>query len=109
MNAVTRVYQVAGMARMPLAQKTIWTWRTTLLLVLILLSAFAVVYLKDLNRRVFIQYQDLARSNQQAQVDWSKLLLEDSTLAAQANVQKNASERLYMMTPEAKDIVLVAH
>ncbi|MBS0351000.1 MAG: cell division protein FtsL [Proteobacteria bacterium] len=108
MNAVTRIYQATGMAaRMPLVQKSIWNWKTSLLVILILLSAFVVVYLKDLNRRIFIQYQDIARANQQAQVDWGKLLLEESTWASQANVQKNASDRLHMITPESKDIVLV--
>ncbi len=110
MNAITRVYHT-GAARIPLVrgQKTTWSWGTKCLIALLIASAFVVVYLKDLNRRTFIQYQDMARANQQAQVDWGKLLLEESTWAAQANVQKVASDRLHMMTPTAKDIVLVTN
>lgn len=108
MNAITRVYHTSTV-RMPMArgQRVVWSWGTKCLVVLLILSAFAVVYLKDLNRRTFIQYQDMVRANQQAQVDWGKLLLEQSTWAAQANVQQVAAERLHMYTPNAKDIVLV--
>ena len=44
---------------------------------------------------------------EQAQVDWGKLLLEQSTWAAQANVQQIAAKRLQMITPNSKDIVLM--
>jgi len=106
MNAITRVYHNPSipLARSPRAA---WSRGTKYALVLLILSAFAVVYLKDLNRRTFIQYQDMVRANQQAQLDWGKLLLEQSTWAAQANVQKVASERLHMVTPNANDIVLM--
>lgn len=108
MNAITRVYH-SSTVRMPVArsQRIAWSWGTKCLVVLLILSAFAVVYLKDVHRRTFIQYQDMVRANQQAQVDWEKLLLEESTWAAQAHVQQIAAERLHMYTPDAKDIVLM--
>lgn len=110
MNAITRFYSHNGAVRMSAVrhhQRIKWSWSARLLMVILVLSAFAVVYLKDLNRREFICYQDMVRANQQAQMDWQKLLLEQSTWAAQANVQKIASERLNMYTPEAKEIVLL--
>jgi cell division protein FtsL len=110
MNAITRVYNTSAM-RLPLrhGQRVAWSWGTKCLIALLILSAFAVVYLKDLNRRTFIQYQNMAHANQQARVDWGKLLLEQSTWAAQANIQQSASKRLHMYTPDAKDIVLVTN
>lgn len=110
MNAITRVYHT-GAVRAPLAraQRTSWSWGTKCLMIVLVLSAFTVVYLKDLNRRTYIQYQNMAHANQQAQVDWGKLLLEQSTWAAQAHVQQVAGDRLHMFTPNAKDIVLVAN
>jgi cell division protein FtsL len=110
MNAITRVYH-SGAMRIPLvqSQRVAWGWKFKALIVVLILSAFAVVYLKDLNRRAFIQYQDMARANQQAQIDWGKLLLEQSTWSAQANIQQAASERLHMITPAGKDIILIAN
>jgi cell division protein FtsL len=108
MNAITRVYG-NSIVRSPAArqQRTSWGWSSRILIALIILSAFALVYLKDLNRREFIRYQEMARANQQAHMDWEKLLLERSTWAAQANVQNTASQRLHMYTPDAKEIVLL--
>lgn len=111
MNAITRVYGNNSAVRLTAVQRhprIKWSWSARLLMSILIISAFAVVYLKDLNRREFIQYQDMVRANQQAQMDWQKLLLEQSTWAAQANIQKTASERLHMYTPEAKEIVLLA-
>ncbi len=109
MNAITRVYQTGTLRTqfVKVPRTAPLTWGVKCLMVLIVLSAFVVVYLKDLNRRTFIQYQNMARANQQAQVDWGKLLLEQSTLAAQANVQQTAGEKLHMFTPSAANIVIV--
>lgn len=110
MNAITRVYHTRTV-RLPAphSQRMAWSWGTKCLIMLLIASAFAVVYLKDLNRRVFIQYQDMAHANQQAQIDWGKLLLEQSTWVAQAHVQQIARERLKMYAPNPKDIVLINH
>lgn len=73
----------------------------------LLLSAFGIVYVKDLNRRLFIQYQQLQQEQATAMNDWSKLLLEQSTWAAQARVQQVAEDRLGMYSPSTKEIILV--
>lgn len=108
MNAITRVYHHHAV-RHPLIrqQRSTWGWKVKGLIVALILSAFAVVYLKDLNRRAFIQYQDMAHANQQSQVEWGKLLLEQSTLASQANIERNAGDNLRMYTPDSKNIVLI--
>lgn len=111
MNAITRVYNSRAI-RLPQVSRTHrepWSWRVTLLIVLLIFSAFAVVYVKDLNRRMFIEYQDMTRSNQQAQVEWGKLMLEQSTLAAQGNIEQIASSRLRMYSPSAQELVLVSN
>lgn len=110
MNA-GRVYHSSAVAlpRMARArtQPEKWSWGTKLLIVALAVSAFAVVYLKDLNRRLFIEFQDMTRMNQQAQVEWGKLMLEQSTWTAQANIQQIASKQLQMSAPAAKDIILL--
>ena len=104
MNAITRVY-TNGAVR---TQRVNWSLGTKILIILMVISAFVMVYLKDLNRRTFIQYQNMVHANQQAQIDWGKLLLEQSTWSAQAHVQQVATDRLQMVTPTTKNIVLIA-
>lgn len=73
----------------------------------LLLSAFSVVYFKDLNRRLFIQYQDLQQTRQQYEVEWGKLLLEQSTWSTQARIQQIAQQQFGMIIPRQQDVVMV--
>lgn len=92
-------------------QRTIfWTREnmiTGLLTALVILSAFSVVYMKDLNRRLFIQYQNLQQVQAQAMSDFSKLLLEQSTWSTQSRVQRIAKDDLQMQLPTSDNTVLV--
>ncbi len=81
--------------------------RTALLLIAILISALSIVYIKDLNRRFFIQHQILEGASQQIQVDWGKLLLEQGAWSAQSRVQEIAQLSLGMRVPSAQETVLV--
>ncbi len=109
MKMTTRLYTAENIrsttTRIALNQP--WSLATKVLIGLLIVSAFALVYLKDLNRRLFIQYQTMAHTNQQAQIEWGKLLLEESTWTAQASVQQIASNRLKMVIPTGKDIILL--
>ncbi|MCH9769360.1 MAG: cell division protein FtsL [Gammaproteobacteria bacterium] len=73
----------------------------------ILLSALGVVYMKDLNRRLFIQYQTLLQQRSQYQTQWGKLLLEQSTWSTQASVQNYATKHLNMVMPKSNNVVMV--
>lgn len=77
------------------------------LITLSLLSAFTLIYLKDLNRRLFIEYQQLQDTRQQYETNWGKLLLEQSTWSTQARIQSLAQKRLAMIYPNQKNIVIV--
>ena len=79
------------------------------LVVVLLLSAFSVVYMKDLNRRLFIQYQTLQQDKAEQLVQWGKLLLEQSTLSTQSRIQQIATKQLDMLSPNAHNIALVDH
>lgn len=78
-----------------------------ILIVVLLLSAFAVIYLKDLNRRLFIHYQTLEASHDKLYDDWGKLLLEQSTWSSHARVERIAEHRLGMDVPAAKETVVL--
>lgn len=75
------------------------------LLVLLLCSAFSVIYLKDLSRRLFIQYQQLQKIQQKNEIETSKLLLEKGAWSTQSRIQEMANVRLNMETP--KNIVMI--
>ncbi|MFW0094424.1 MAG: cell division protein FtsL [Coxiella endosymbiont of Haemaphysalis qinghaiensis] len=76
-------------------------------LIALLYSAFSIVYVKDLNRRLFIQYQVLQREKAEEIIQWGKLLLEQSTWSAQFRIQQVAQRRLEMQIPTAKEVILV--
>lgn len=77
------------------------------LMVAVLFSAFTIVYFKDLNRRYFIQYQNLQQVRQQYENEWSKLLLEQSTWSTQARIQRIAQQQLNMVYPKQQNIVII--
>ncbi len=73
----------------------------------VILSAFGVIYVKDLNRRLFIQYQNLQQVQAQEMSRFSKLLLEQSTWSTQARIQRIAQHDLGMQLPTTANTVLV--
>ncbi len=83
------------------------SWLTAFLVVSIIVSAFTLIYVKDLNRRLFIESQNLQAQHQQQTNQWGKLLLEQSTWSAQSRVQSIAQKNLQMVMPNAKNIVLL--
>lgn len=78
-----------------------------ILVFLVLASAFFVVYVKDLNRRMFMFYQTLQDQQAQIYVDWGKLLLEQTTWSTQSRIQQVATQRLGMQVPDQKQVVIV--
>ncbi len=77
------------------------------LIILLLVSAFSVIYLKDLSRRLFIQYQQAQQVQEHDEVEWSKLLLEEGAWSTQARIQNLASTQLDMVMPAMKNIVMI--
>ncbi|MDF1795155.1 MAG: cell division protein FtsL [Coxiellaceae bacterium] len=83
------------------------SWLTIFLVLSIVISAFTLIYVKDLNRRLFIESQSLQAQHQKQTNQWGKLLLEQSTWSAQSRVQSIAQQNLQMVMPSAKSIVLL--
>lgn len=78
-----------------------------LLAVLLLVSAFSVIYLKDLSRRLFMQYQQMQQMQQHDEIEWSKLLLEEGARSTQARIQDVANKQLGMIVPAEKQIIMI--
>lgn len=79
----------------------------TAMVACLLFSAFGVIYLKDLNRRLFIQYDAVQQQAHRSDTEWGKLLLEQSTWSTQSRIQSVASLKLGMLMPHSNDIVMV--
>ena len=77
------------------------------LIFLLLVSALGVVYVKDINRRLFITQHKLQVQSEQLQSESNKLLLEQSAWAAQARVQRVAQRQLQMQIPPSGDVVVI--
>ena len=77
------------------------------LIVLLALSAFGLVYVKDLSRRLFIQVQKNQQQRQVLDVNYGRLLLEQSAWSTQSRIQQFAQSQLGMIAPMAKDVVMV--
>lgn len=75
--------------------------------ILLLVSALSLVYMKDLNRRLFISYQQQHQITQKENILWGQLLLEQSTWSTQQRIQYVAQKNLQMVMPGSPQIVLI--
>lgn len=73
----------------------------------VLFSALAVVYTTDLNRRLFMQVQQLEEAQNQLHLEWGKLLLEQSTWSNQARLQTLAQTHFKMVAPHSSNTVIL--
>lgn len=78
-----------------------------LLLLLCAISAFAVIYCKDVYQKLYAKHQTQLATQRQAKVTWSKLLLEQSTLVAEPRIQQIASKKLGMVVPRSNQIKII--
>lgn len=110
MNAVSRAINSRAI-NLPVLNILPLTRQAVVLIVMVaslLLSAFGIIYLKDLNRRLFIQAEHIKQQQIMASEAWSRLLLERGTLVAQPRIQKIAEEKLGMHIPSRQEIQLVS-
>lgn len=78
-----------------------------LLALAVFVSGFSVIVTKNKQRRLFIESQQLSAQAEQMQVTWGKLLLEQGTLARQGRIERIAANKLNMVVPNARSIVMV--
>lgn len=79
----------------------------SVLLLLIMVSALAVVYVKHENRMLYTQLRELQKQRDLMDVDWGRLQLEQSTWATHSRVDNVARKKLAMRTLDYSEIVVV--
>ena len=77
------------------------------LALVVLVSSLGVVYAKHQSRKLFIELDTLKKERDEMNVEWGRLQLEQSTLATHGRIERSAKERLDMVTPEYKQILIV--
>jgi len=80
---------------------------TAMLLMLVVLSAIGVVYSSHLSRQLFAEQAILFDRNDQIQLEWAQLLLEQSAWSSPNRIESVAGEELGMEIPKAEDIKLI--
>ncbi len=77
------------------------------LLVLVVISALAVIYSTYRSRTLFNERQQLQREEWALDEEWERLLLEQSTWAAHERVSEIAEKKLEMVMPDPAAIHIV--
>ena len=77
------------------------------LLLLVVVTAVAIVYSKHQGRELFIELQMLGNERDRMDVEWGQLQLEQSTLTTQGKVDRAARDQLGMVTVSADNMVIV--
>ena len=90
-----------------MSRMAVQTGLTAGLITLLILSSVAVVYVTHENRRLVGALQNMLTYQQQLQVEWGQLMLEQSTWAAHGRIESLATKKLHMELPSAQDVVIV--
>ena len=78
-----------------------------LLAAAVFLSALALIDARHQNRMLFEQTQQLREQRDQLNVEWGRLLLEQSTWSTHAYIEQSATQKLGMHTPVNPEILVV--
>ena len=86
--------------------------RVSLLLIVFLMlstfiSAIAVVYSQHKNRQLFVMMQSQLKQQDQLNIHFGRLQLEQSTWASYGRVEDNAINRLDMQPPALNDLQFI--
>lgn len=73
----------------------------------VLISALSTIYVTNNTRSLHANLQQTMLERERLHIEWGQLLLEKSTWTVQSRVQNIAEEKLNMMVPDNKSIVII--
>jgi cell division protein FtsL len=73
----------------------------------VLASAAGAVYTRHRSRELFVELERLHRQQDQLDIEWGQLQLEQSAWSSHAFVERVATTRLHMATPDPARIQVV--
>ncbi|MFB1015342.1 MAG: cell division protein FtsL [Colwellia sp.] len=77
-------------------------------MVLVIISAFSVIYLTHLNRQSTSGLEVLLSERDELDIEWRNLLLEQNSLAEHSAIESKAKKLLKMKRPTVKTEVIVS-
>lgn len=109
MNAAAKMleqsgYYDASLSRLFLAEQS---KKFLVLFILVVISAFSIVYERTLYRSELSMMQSLQENEHVLQMEAKQLLLEQTTWSKHARVEQVARNRLHMSVPEQSRIIVV--
>lgn len=109
MNAAARFLSQSTVSRTwvfsVLLSKTQYT--TLLLTLAVLVSSLSIIYVTNTTRMLNATIQQTLAERDQMHIQWGQLLLEKSTWMMQARIQQVASEKLGMVVPNSKSVIII--
>ncbi len=78
-----------------------------LLIVAVLGSGIAVVYARQQHRQAYIELTRLEKQRDELNIEFSRLQLEQATWSETNRIEQVATERLGMVFPQGKDVVVI--
>lgn len=78
-----------------------------LVILAVIVSAYAVVELRHRNRLMFVELQSLTQKRDMLNIEWGQLLLEQGAWSEHRRVEETARARLGMALPSADQVVVV--
>ena len=79
----------------------------TLLVIMLMLSAIAVIYSKYQSRLIFIEIQKKEKELDDYEVEWGQLQLELTTLTEENRIEVDARNRLLLTLPAQNKIIYI--
>jgi len=70
-------------------------------------SGLWIVQTEHHSRQLFIQVEELNREQDQLQIDWGRLQIEQSTWATHPRIEGLARERMHLTVPRDEQLVVV--
>lgn len=78
-----------------------------LLLLMVVASAFAVIYYTHVNRQATSELEQLLTARDDLDIEWRNLLLEQNSLAEHSAIESKAKKLLNMKRPDANSEIII--
>lgn len=99
-SALNKYYQLARLV-LPLLKSY---WLLIVLIGILLVSAHLLIQITHQSRNQHVRLQTLEGERDALQVEWGRLLLEESSLVSSARLEQIARQALGLHLPEGKDL-----
>ena len=102
-----RIEQRKSVLTLDIWQDILTHFVSYILLILVVISAFSVIYYTHVNRQTTSELEQLFTQRDELDIEWRNLLLEQNSLAEHSAIESKATKLLNMKRPDAKSEVII--